>query len=382
MAIAAALMVGSGASAAPPPQPTFTFTGGGFGHGVGMPQYGAYGAALAGWDARRILAYFYRGTELSILGPGAIRVMLRPGSQRINVSSAGPWQIVDEATEPDTAVELQPATPYTVAPDGDGLVIAGPGGAVLRRFGGTARLQPISPTGSVTLGSGAYRGAMRLTRAGRRVRVVNIVALEQYLWGVVPREMPSKWGDDAPAALQAQAIAARTYAAAGVKPAAEFDVYPDQRSQVYGGVAAEDTRTTAAVDATRQQVLTSGGKLITAYFFSSSGGRTENAENVFTGGGALPYLRSVEDPFDAQHSPYHTWADPPTFTASRLGALLGLGAPVARVTVLRRGASGRVLNVRLAAASGTTVELTGPQVRRALGLRDTLFRIVRKRPTA
>src|SRR5262249_16941985 len=151
--------------------------------------------------------------------------------------------------------------------------------------------------------------------------------LEQYLDGVVGREMPAKWGDDAPAALQAQAIAARTYAMANAKPASPYDMFADQRSQVYGGVAAEDPRTIAAVDATRGQVLTYNGGLITAYYFSTSGGRTESVQNVF-GSTPVPYLVSVPDPFDAG-SPYHSaWPQPVSVTGARLARLFGLPAPV------------------------------------------------------
>jgi stage II sporulation protein D len=139
--------------------------------------------------------------------------------------------------------------------------------------------------------------------------LVNVVGLDDYLLGVVPREMPASWGDDSLAALVAQAVAARSYALATLKPTANYDLFDDDRSQVYGGVAAEDPRTTRAVQSTRGTVLTYDGAVITAFFFSTSGGRTEDVQNVFRSG-PRPYLVSVPDPYD-RISPYHDWPDPP-----------------------------------------------------------------------
>ena len=355
----------------------FTFQGGGFGHGVGMPQYGAYGAALAGWDAPRILGYFYRGAQLASIQPGAVRVLITSGRARVAVSSTTAWQIVDEQAQPPTALQLAAGTSYIVTRDGAGFALTGPSGVVAARIPGQGRLQPMNADGSLLVGARAYRGATRLTPAGGLIDIVNVVDIEQYLWGVVPREMPSKWGDNAAAALQAQAVAARTYAVAGLHPDRAFDMYPDQRSQVYGGVADEDPRTTAAVAATQGQVLVYDGRPITAFFFSSSGGRTENVKNIFPSDSPMPYLVSVPDPFDRLYSPNHRWSPAPTFTGKRLGALLGTG-PVRRTKVLARGESGRVLQLQLTNRRGVVQIRTGAQVRRALGLRDTLFRIVRK----
>jgi stage II sporulation protein D len=354
----------------------FKFKGGGFGHGVGMPQYGAYGAARAGWDATRIVGYFYRGAQLATIQPGAVRVLITSGRARAAVSSATAWQIVDELAQPPTALQLAAGASYTVTRDGAGFALSDQNGVVAARVPGQARLQPMNVEGTLTVGARAYRGAMRLVPAGAGADLVNVVDIEQYLWGVVPREMPSKWGDDAAAALQAQAIAARTYAVAGLRPDRPFDLYPDQRSQVYGGVADEDPRTTTAVGATQGQVLIFDGRPITAFFFSSSGGRTEDVRNVFPSDKEMPYLVSVPDPFDRLYSPHHRWKPTPTFTGTRLGSLLGTGA-VRSVKVLQRGQSGRVIRLQLTNRRGAVSIRTGAQIRKALGLRDTLFRIAR-----
>lgn len=364
-----------------PGNPVFVFRGRGWGHGVGMSQYGAKGAALAGWDSARILAHYYRGTTLTQAPGGAIRILLAARRAQVRVKSAAPWQAVDETVSPETAVALALDTEYVLRPGASGIEIVDPAGTVVANFPGSFRVQTDDPAGAVRLGAVRYRGALRIVPSGGRIDVVNVVGLEQYLYGVVPREMPANWGDTAPAALEAQAIAARTYAMAGVKPLAGYDHTNDQRSQVYGGVAAEDPRTTAAVDATKGQILTFQGSIITAFFFSTSGGRTESVENVFTKSPPLPYLVSVPDPFDKE-SPYHrAWPQPVSVTGGKLARMFGLPVPVVRVQVLRRGASPRVLLARLVARNGSRVDVTGAQLRRSLGLRDTWF-IVRRQAAA
>lgn len=361
-----------------PGDPIFEIRGRGYGHGVGMSQYGARGAALAGWDVARILRHYYRGTDITATPGGAIRILLTGRRSQVRVRSDQPWQAVDETVQPETAVALAPDAEYVVRATPTGADLVDEDGAIVAQFGGLFRVQTDDPTGAVRLGAARYRGALRAVPGGGRLDIVNVVGLEQYLYGVVPREMPARWGDEAPAALQAQAIAARTYAVAGVKPLAAYDHTADQRSQVYGGRGAEDPRATAAVDATRGQVLTYRGAIITAFFFSTSGGRTERVENAFTNSPPLPYLVSVPDPFDRE-SPYHrAWPRPVTVTGSRLARMFRLPSAVVRVQVLKRGASPRVRLARLVSRDGSRTNVSGAQLRLALGLRDTWFTVRRQ----
>ena len=271
----------------------------------------------------------------------------------------------------------------TVRPRRGGRTVLLRGARRLATFTGTVRLVP-ARRASVAWGEGGpradqrYRGELRAVPSGGRLDVVNAVGLEDYLRGVVPREMPVDWGDDAPAALAVQAVAARSYALATMEPGAVYDLFDDDRSQTYGGVASEDPRSNRAVQATRSTVLTYGGKVITAYFFSTSGGRTENVENVFRGSPPRPYLVSVPDPYD-RGSPYHaSWPDPPSFTGAGLGRALGLDGPVDRVEILSRGVSPRVRIARFVARSGRSAEFTGIELRSTLGLRDSWFRVIRR----
>ena len=133
--------------------------------------------------------------------------------------------------------------------------------------------------------NGRYRGALELRAVGGRLQAINALDLEDYVRGVVSAESPSTWPAEA---LKAQAVAARTYAVTtNVGTTTDgIDQYADTRSQMYKGVAAEYPTTDAAVAATAGQVVAQNGKPVTTYFFSTSGGHTENVEDSFIG--ALP----------------------------------------------------------------------------------------------
>ena len=165
--------------------------------------------------------------------------------------------------------------------------------------------------------------------------------------------------------MQAQAVAARSYALSHRVTGKPFDLYADVRSQVYGGIRGEHPRTTAAVQATKGQVLLWEGKPIDALFHSTSGGSTLAAAEVF--GKAVPYLVGVDDPWSAL-SPVHRWGPTPVpETALRKG--LALRTPVTGLQPTR-GASGRVVSAQVATATGTT-QISGTALRRAGGLRST-----------
>ena len=127
-------------------------------------------------------------------------------------------------------------------------------------------------------------------------------------------------------------------------------------------------------------MLTYGGAVITAYFFSTSGGRTENVENVFGGSAAAPVPGERRPTRYDRISPLpRSWPDPPSFTAAGLGRLLGLGGPAATVEVLSRGVSPRVPAGAHHGALGAAASMvTGIELRSALGLRDTWFRVIER----
>lgn len=165
---------------------------------------------------------------------------------------------------------------------------------------------PPTPNYSV-YNSRTYRGEIEITISpvNQALQVINVVNLEDYLLGVVPWEMPSSWPLEA---LKAQTVAARTYTLTHLgKNAAEgFDMVNTTDDQVYGGVPAETPRTSQAVAGTKGLVLTFGGKLAGTYYFSSSGGYTENNEVVW-GGIPIAYLRAVPDFDDLPGNEYFSW---------------------------------------------------------------------------
>jgi SpoIID/LytB domain protein len=194
---------------------------------------------------------------------------------------------------------------------------------------------------------------------------VRRVPLERYVRGVVSAEMPSSWPA---AALEAQAVASRTYALTAHAGGSRFDVYSDTRSQVYRGLAAETARTNAAVAATAGQIVTYGGKPAITYFYASSGGMTENVENVFLGSAPEPWLTGVPDPYDRGAS--FEWKLSIGFAAAA-ARLRGLVKGAFRgIEVLKRGVSPRVVSAEVLGTRGST-EVGGPQLAARLGLRDT-----------
>ena len=266
----------------------FLIKGSGWGNGLGMSQWGAQGFSLHGWDYRRILAHYYPHTTLGVAADRPVRVLLARKQQRVRLGSAAPFVLVDARSH---KFHL-------------------PAGTL--RFGVRLRLAGRALVPPVTVEPGAqplvlddvgYRGTLILLRGKGGLSVVNTVSLELYLRGVVPSEMPDHWLLQA---YQAQAVAARSYALASLRPAAPFDLYADSRNQVYAGIAAETGTTNDAIGQTAGQVLSYEGSVIRAYYDSDSGGRTAAIEEVSAGSAPRPYLVSVSDPYDSL-SPYRHW---------------------------------------------------------------------------
>ena len=251
----------------------------------------------------------------------------------------------------------------------------------LRTLVGPLRFDP--GTAVLRLSGNGYRGRIRVRAEGGLVSAVNDVGLEQYIKGVVAWEMPASWH---PEALKAQAVVARTYGLVSRKTGQWFDLYDDTRSQVYGGIRAEDSRASAAVEATRGEVVRSGGALAWTVYHSTSGGKTASREDEW-GPPGIPYLVGVQDAFDAI-SPHHVWGstdaedDCPNsgrdcvWSASALKRALGSRAPssITDFVVAERNGSSRVARARLSGPSGATT-ITGGTLRSVLGLRSTWFSI-------
>jgi stage II sporulation protein D len=356
-------LVATTASAQPastPGEALFVVSGRGWGHGVGMAQYGAYGMALEGRTHAEILKHFYAGTQLGRSGSKKLRVLLAEGRQAVTISSKG----AITARDPAGAAHKIPKGVVTLRSD---LRIAGVKGAVKRVVKGTSPLLLRPRKGRLlTFDGHPFRGDLELQVQGGYLNVINVVPLDSYIQGVVANEMPFTWPEEA---LEAQAVAARTYAIASIVKGKPYHLFADVRDQVYRGVEGETPKTNAAVKATAGKVVLHGGKIATTFYFSSSGGKTANSEDVF--GSAVPYLVSRPDPWD-KASPHHRWG-PVLLGARTIQSKLGAGARVVDV-VGAPTPSDRVKSLVVQTLTGPRT-VPGALLRTSLGLRSTYVTI-------
>ena len=346
-------------------------TGHGYGHGYGMSQYGAQGAAIQGLTYGQIVAFYYPGTALATAS-GTIRVLLTADTDNdVRVVRSSGLRVREVST----------GTAYTL-PAYAGITTwrlrnTVSGATALDYYDGAWRVykpggQPLAGVAeffragnlSLRVGSGVrvYRGALRLTNTN----TVNVVGLDDYIKGVVPREMPASWRA---AAVRAQAVAARTYAAfdRAAHSTRYYHTCDTTSCQVYGGRSDEDARSNAAVDATASRVLHYQGRPAFTQFSSSSGG--------WLRAGSQPYLVAKYDRYDNfSGNPMHTWNTTLTRGAIQ-NAYPSLGT-LRRVLVSQRdgyGAwGGRVEKMKLD-GSRNDVSLTGDAFRSRFGLRSSWF---------
>lgn len=271
---------------------------------------------------------------------------------------------------------IAPNTPVYISMQGKNLAVNG------KESTGSVLVAPKKNGGSVKITDGySYRGAIECIKTPNAwgLTVVNIVPLEEYLYGVVGKEMSPSWNLEA---LKAQAVAARTYAVAHKNYFRNkgYDMTDDTRSQVYSGINGEAPSVIQAVKATSGEIITYNGRPIEALFHASGGGWTENSENVW--GNRLEYLRGVEDASQAAAAYKWTVSITPEQLAEKLNAAgKGVGtvqsitlSPLAKrpMSVKDRGVSGRVLTL-VVKGSKKQVTLTGNGFQAILGLKSTLF---------
>ena len=353
----ASLLLAASAAAA---QPLLVIDGAGDGHGVGMSQVGAEGLAAHGYSYQQILAHYYTGTAVATL----------PSSPTVTVLLAGARQSIGFVAAPGAradSVALRGGS-YLATPSGTGFVSI----YSLRSHHRLVLGSPVTITGGVpfTLAGrtgggvqgGRFGGSLELVRRGAKLDAIDDVALEDYVAGVVPVESSPSW----PAAeLEAQAVAARTYAVT-TQVSSEFDLYGDTRSQAYGGVGAQTPATDAAVTATAGQVVTYNGSPATTYYFASSGGETEDVQNAFGGVAPEPWLVAVPDPYDSSRF------GPLALTLGKAQRELGklLRGTLEGIQVTQRGISPRIVSAQLIGSDGATT-VSGAQLEAALHLPST-----------
>jgi len=290
-----------------------------------------------------------------------LRVGILREQERVVIMSD---RAVDVQAGASGRLTLDPAA-YEILPSPTGVEIAGVG-----RVESPVRFTPTAGA-RLHVAIRPYRGVLEVRRTtSGRITVINELDLEEYLYGVLKMEVDPRWPADA---LKAQAVAARTLALYSLNrfSAEGYDVRATTDSQVYGGVIAEDPRTSAAVEATRGQVLTFEGRPLFAAYHSDSGGHTEASELVW--GGRYSYLRAVSDPYTPAQ-PWTLRVDLPAFE-ERLRRAGRAVAGVTAVEVADVTPSGRAASVRITSAAGAVL-LRGTELRTILGaevLKSTLF---------
>lgn len=401
LAVMAALLAGSvvpaGAAGGPALEThparadgTFQVVGSGWGHGRGMSQWGAFQAATEGATFDQILSFYYPGTVLLSLPAASVRVLIAGDTGRDLVVRATPGLTAQQAGSDPVVLPGAPAgcateaTRWRVRADGSSLRLDAHCGqwVSVDRVAGPS-LTFASPDGIVATQNGSvrrgYRGVITATQLGARsVRVVNTVPMEEYLRAVVPAEVSPSWPD---AALQAQAVAARTYAARELvgRAAKDFDVYDSTRSQAYPGAVwydaawrvarqREHVRTDQAIAATAGLHVTVEGAPVLTQFSASNGGATAASP--------LAHMIVVADGWDARatRNPRLSWTR--TVTAAALAKRFKLGTVTAIEVLGREGQGqwgGRVTALRVVGTAGTR-ELTGDSaIRSALGVHSSML---------
>jgi len=294
-----------------------------------------------------------------------LRVLVKNPSKRIKVLSAGNIVISDNTSG---KMYYSGWGPIVLTEKNNEILING-SSTGLR----VCKIQ--SDSTAITVNGSQFRGFFTIHAKLHNLYTINHVNLEEYLYGVIPEEMPTRWDKQA---LMAQAVAARTYALCmkTKNRHEEYDIKSTTAAQVYGGYSAENIRTTKAVNNTRGQVMTHNGRLIIAYFHSNSGGHTEDPVNVWNV--KIPYLQGVPDNFSTS-APGNAWE----FFLSYKGIKNSLNkngmkiGPIKHLQIAEKSPSGRNRKIRIVTDTGV-VNISGNMFRASMGeakIKSTLFTV-------
>jgi stage II sporulation protein D len=350
-----------------PDKATIRINGHGYGHGHGMSQHGAQGAALRGLTHQQIAEFYYPGTTFGT-AKGKVSVLISADTSKdVHVVSSAGLRL--RALSTGKVFELGTVRPkasrWRITPVSGGrsqVSYRTSSWNVFRTLNGDAELFTPGAATTLVLPSGAkagYRGVLRSVKKD----TVNVLPLDRYLQGVVPQEMPPLWE---PEAVQAQSVAARTYAAyERAHPIAEhYQICDTTSCQVYGGAGAEHPAATAAIRASRGEVLLYDGAPAFTQFSASSGG--------WTSAGSAPYLVAKEDPYDGwSGNPHRAWQTVVS-DGTVEKAFPGIGN-LTRIQFSGRDGNGewggRVDTVTVTGSAGTKT-VSGEDFRFLLGLRS------------
>lgn len=324
-----------------------------------------------------------------------ITVKLVPSSI-FNASIQGSYELIDlkdgKKINIDSSVQFRYAKDKVVVKITDDNMIESTTGYVLqespRSTNNYVNLTSVLRAGS-SFQETSYRGSFVIKPAEEnkeeRLQLFNVLDIEDYLKGVVPREMSASWPKEA---LKAQAVAARNYAKVNMD--SNRFLYDTVQHQVYHGRSGEDSRSNEAITETRGLYATYNGSLINAYFHASSGGYTDNSENAWSS--KVPYIRAVKDPYD-NHSanPNTSWTTTVTRDAADEAIFPSEDWEMASLEILEKSEAGRVQQMRATAIHTSTGEekvkvlpegSSPDSIRWALGtnLKSTMFTIKENNP--
>jgi stage II sporulation protein D len=353
----------------------FTIHGAGWGHGWGMSQYGAYGAARKGLSWKRILAFYYRDTQLSTL-PSRTKIKVwitADNDSSLRVLPASGLTVRDSAGHRYILPTGPNFTSWRISRSGSGyrLSYRTRSGNYLTKSTGlttgtwsfsthSSMVKVVFPNGSVR----SYRGTVALIKKGSGGRTINNVLLEHYVRGVVPAEMPTSWPADA---VRAQAVAARSYAVRlrDFGGYSRYDICDTTACQVYGGMGRETSNGNAAVRATAGTIVTYRGKVALAQFALSNGG--------YSARGDYPYLAAHRDPYDGVIKS-QAWTR--VISASSISRVWPSVGTVKQLQITSRDGAGawggRVKTIKIIGTSRTAT-VSGTTFQHMFGMRSSLF---------
>ena len=383
-----ALLIAALISSAAPAQaieipPTFEFTGSGYGHGVGMSQIGARSRALAGESASAILNYYYKDVQVApFVDTHTIRVNIAHLVKSVSFTTHTPGARIDvfegdvgNSTQslPITSFATKKRTTFTIA-------------SLPKEKALTLRWVGENPIITMTQGSVSTKykyGYITIKALKGALVVTNTLALrDEYLWGI--SEVPSSWPA---AALEAQAIASRSYALSKlsvIRPSCDCQVYSHITDQNFVGYSKEsearfgllwkDAVSRTIVDTQTSLVVLSDGKPAQTYFFSSSGGATQTTRDAW--GEATAFTQSVPDSASVDIKLNPRFASWKASSTQELVAKAFLLPNVVSLEILSRNQAGAVTYIAATSSDGVTKKIRGDTFRSRAKLPSPWFSLV------
>ena len=383
-----ALLIAALISSAAPAQaieipPTFEFTGSGYGHGVGMSQIGARSRALAGESASAILNYYFKDVQVApFVDTHTIRVNIAHLVKSVSFTTHTPGARIDvfegdvgHSTHslPLTSFATKKRTTFTTA-------------SLPKEKALTLRWVGENPIITMTQGSVSTKykyGYITIKALKGALVVTNTLALrDEYLWGI--SEVPSSWPA---AALEAQAIASRSYALSKlsvIRPSCDCQVYSHITDQNFVGFSKEseprfgmfwkDAVSRTIVDTSTSLVVLSNGKPAQTYFFSSSGGATQTTRDAW--GEATAFTQSVPDSASVDITLNPRFASWKASSTQELVAKAFLLPNVVSLEILSRNQAGAVTYIAATSSDGVTKKIRGDTFRSRAKLPSPWFSLV------